>query len=145
MHYAGTIESTGQTTQARSSYLPSEVLWGHRFQPMVVYNKERQGYEVDYSRFNNTDLVDTPLCSARQLEQFYQLQQELGQSNQPDRGNYHIPCVQTISVITDNLLFFSHFVQHLSLLKILQYFASRLCFCLQAKICFFKQFRHRTK
>lgn len=81
----GTIESTGMTTQARSSYLPSEVLWGHRFQPMVVYNKERQGYEVDYSHFNNTDLVDTPLCSARQLEQFYQLQQELQQSNPPDR------------------------------------------------------------
>jgi potassium inwardly-rectifying channel subfamily J len=83
----GTIESTGQTTQARSSYLPSELLWGHRFQPRVVYNKERQGFEVDYSRFNNTDLVDTPLCSARQLEQFYQLQRELGQSVPADRGN----------------------------------------------------------
>lgn len=81
----GTIESTGQTTQARSSYLPSEVLWGHRFQPVVVYNKERQGYEVDYSHFNNTDLVDTPLCSARQLEHFYQMQQELGHSVPPDR------------------------------------------------------------
>jgi len=89
LYYAGTIESTGQTTQARSSYLPNEVLWGHRFQPMVVYNKERQGYEVDYSRFNNTDLVDTPLCSARDLEHFYQLQQELGQSAPPDPGNIH--------------------------------------------------------
>jgi potassium inwardly-rectifying channel subfamily J len=81
----GTIESTGQTTQARSSYLPSEVLWGHRFKPMVMYNKERQGYEVDYSRFNNVDCVDTPLCSARQLEQLYQLRQDLRQSNPPDR------------------------------------------------------------
>ncbi|XP_021935584.1 G protein-activated inward rectifier potassium channel 3-like isoform X2 [Zootermopsis nevadensis] len=80
----GTIESTGQTTQARSSYLPNEVLWGHRFQPMLVYNKERQGYEVDYSRFNNTDLVDTPLCSARDLEHFYQLQQDLEQSASPN-------------------------------------------------------------
>lgn len=87
LYYSGTIESTGQTTQARSSYLPSEVLWGHRFQPMVVYNKERQGYEVDYSRFNNTDLVDTPLCSAKQLEQFYQMQQELGQPIPLDRGS----------------------------------------------------------
>lgn len=26
----GTIESTGQTTQARSSYVTSEILWGHR-------------------------------------------------------------------------------------------------------------------
>ncbi|XP_018055990.1 PREDICTED: ATP-sensitive inward rectifier potassium channel 12-like isoform X9 [Atta colombica] len=30
----GTIESTGQTTQARSSYLPQEILWGHRFDPI---------------------------------------------------------------------------------------------------------------
>jgi potassium inwardly-rectifying channel subfamily J len=87
LYFSGTIESTGQTTQARSSYLPNEVLWGHRFQPMVMYNKERQGYEVDYSRFNNTDLVDTPLCSARDLERFYQLQQDLGQSSPPDPGD----------------------------------------------------------
>ncbi|CAB0005852.1 unnamed protein product, partial [Nesidiocoris tenuis] len=29
----GTTESTGQTTQARTSYVASEILWGHRFQP----------------------------------------------------------------------------------------------------------------
>lgn len=29
--FAGVIESTGMTTQARSSYLPNEILWGHRF------------------------------------------------------------------------------------------------------------------
>lgn len=71
----GTIESTGQTTQARSSYLPSEILWGHRFEPMVAYNKERQAYEVNYSLFNNTRIVDTPLCSARDLAEFYRLQE----------------------------------------------------------------------
>jgi potassium inwardly-rectifying channel subfamily J len=87
LHYAGNIESTGQATQARSSYLPSEVLWGHRFQSVVVYNKEQQGYEVDYSHFDRTDPVDTPLCSARQLKQIYQMQQQLEQSIQPDRGN----------------------------------------------------------
>lgn len=26
----GTVESTGQSSQARTSYLPSEILWGHR-------------------------------------------------------------------------------------------------------------------
>nr|CAD7397483.1 unnamed protein product [Timema cristinae] len=72
----GTIESTGQTTQARSSYLPNEILWGHRFEAVVEYNKERSGYEVDYSRFNNTQLVDTPLCSARDLEEFYRAQDD---------------------------------------------------------------------
>lgn len=67
----GTIESTGQTTQARSSYLPQEILWGHRFDPMVSYSKERQGYEVDYSLFNSTTQVDTPLCSGKELAEFY--------------------------------------------------------------------------
>ncbi|KAF4522498.1 hypothetical protein B566_EDAN002583 [Ephemera danica] len=73
----GCIESTGQTTQARSSYLPAEVLWGHRFQSLVSFSKERGGYEVDYSLFNNTYEVETPLCSARDLEQFNRIQEEL--------------------------------------------------------------------
>ncbi|XP_026317472.1 G protein-activated inward rectifier potassium channel 3-like isoform X2 [Hyposmocoma kahamanoa] len=67
----GTIESTGQTTQARSSYTNSEIMWGHRFVPLVTYNRERQGYEVDYSKFEETTQVDTPLCSAKELDEFY--------------------------------------------------------------------------
>ncbi|XP_050345949.1 G protein-activated inward rectifier potassium channel 3-like isoform X2 [Nymphalis io] len=73
----GTIESTGQTTQARSSYTTSEIMWGHRFVPLVSYNRERQGYEVDYSKFEETTQVDTPLCSAKELDEFY--------GNQADR------------------------------------------------------------
>ncbi|CAK1596288.1 unnamed protein product [Parnassius mnemosyne] len=85
----GTIESTGQTTQARSSYTTSEIMWGHRFVPLVSYNRERQGYEVDYSKFDETVQVDTPLCSAKELDEFY--------GNQADRrsigfiGNAPIP------------------------------------------------------
>ncbi|XP_011341259.1 uncharacterized protein LOC105281618 isoform X3 [Ooceraea biroi] len=73
----GTVESTGQTTQARSSYLSQEILWGHRFDSMVSYSKERQGYEVDYSLFNSTTQVDTPLCSGRELAEFYRVQDDL--------------------------------------------------------------------
>ncbi|XP_026317812.1 G protein-activated inward rectifier potassium channel 3-like isoform X2 [Hyposmocoma kahamanoa] len=65
----GVIESTGMTTQARSSFLPSEVLWGHRFETMVTFRKDTGEYEVDYTRFNNTYEVDTPLCSAKQLDE----------------------------------------------------------------------------
>lgn len=72
----GTIESTGQSTQARSSYIANEVLWGHRFDPMVSYNKEQQGYEVDYSKFNETTQVDTPLCSGKELTEFYKVQED---------------------------------------------------------------------
>ncbi|CAH1181200.1 unnamed protein product [Phyllotreta striolata] len=65
----GVIESTGMTTQARSSYLPSEILWGHRFQSLITFKKDSGEYEVDYALFNNTVEVDTPLCSARELDE----------------------------------------------------------------------------
>ncbi|XP_049869048.1 G protein-activated inward rectifier potassium channel 3-like isoform X2 [Pectinophora gossypiella] len=65
----GVIESTGMTTQARSSFLPSEILWGHRFETMVSFRKDTGEYEVDYTCFNNTYEVDTPLCSAKQLDE----------------------------------------------------------------------------
>lgn len=57
------------TTQARSSYLPSEILWGHRFENIIHFRKETGEYEVNYTLFNNTYEVDTPLCSALQLNQ----------------------------------------------------------------------------
>ncbi|KAH8356378.1 hypothetical protein KR084_009173 [Drosophila pseudotakahashii] len=71
----GTVESTGQSTQARSSYINTEILWGHRFDPVVLYNKDLQAYEIDYGRFNETTQVDTPLCSARELNEIYKIQE----------------------------------------------------------------------
>lgn len=59
------------TTQARSSYLPNEILWGHRFEPMVSFKKEQGEYEVDYSLFNKTREVDTPLCSSQALDAMF--------------------------------------------------------------------------
>lgn len=74
----GVIESTGMTTQARSSYLPNEILWGHRFANLVSFKKETGEHEVDYSQFNNTYEVDTPLCSAYSLDQLLSGQQSSG-------------------------------------------------------------------
>ncbi|XP_053608110.1 G protein-activated inward rectifier potassium channel 3-like isoform X1 [Plodia interpunctella] len=96
----GTIESTGQTTQARSSYTTSEIMWGHRFMPLVTYNRERQGYEVDYSKFEETTQVDTPLCSAKELDEFY--------GSQTDRRS--IGYVETVSPIpADDIIIRSSF------------------------------------
>lgn len=75
----GTIESTGQATQARSSFLPHEILWGHKFAEAVDYNKELQAYEINHSKFNTTIMVETPLCSAAELAGYF------GQS-----GKYYI-------------------------------------------------------
>lgn len=61
----GTVESTGQSIQVRSSYLPSEVKWGYRFEPIVSthgYARYAQTI-IDYNKFNRVTPVDTPRCS----------------------------------------------------------------------------------
>ncbi|KAM4721209.1 ATP-sensitive inward rectifier potassium channel 11 [Rhinophrynus dorsalis] len=63
----GVVETTGITTQARTSYLADEILWGHRFVPIVA--EEDGKYSVDYSKFGNTIKVPTPNCTAKQLEE----------------------------------------------------------------------------
>uniref|UniRef100_A0A3B4H936 Inward rectifier potassium channel 4-like n=1 Tax=Pundamilia nyererei TaxID=303518 RepID=A0A3B4H936_9CICH len=59
----GMVEATAMTTQARSSYLAKEILWGHRFEPVVFEKGDR--YHVDYSRFHKTyEVPSTPICSS---------------------------------------------------------------------------------
>lgn len=36
----GMVEATAMTTQCRSSYVASEILWGHRFEPVLFQRKE---------------------------------------------------------------------------------------------------------
>ncbi|XP_076861770.1 ATP-sensitive inward rectifier potassium channel 11 [Brachyhypopomus gauderio] len=63
----GVVETTGITTQARTSYVSEEILWGQRFVPTV--SEEEGMYAVDYSKFGNTIKVPTPCCSARKLDE----------------------------------------------------------------------------
>ncbi|XP_039647273.1 ATP-sensitive inward rectifier potassium channel 8 isoform X2 [Perca fluviatilis] len=63
----GVVETTGITTQARTSYVSDEIQWGHRFVPIVT--EEEGVYSVDYSKFGNTVKVTTPRCSARELDE----------------------------------------------------------------------------
>lgn len=85
----GVIESTGMTTQARSSYLPSEILWGHRFEHIITFRKETGEYEVNYSLFNNTYEVDTPLCSAADLDQLRAIHRAKGERMSTGAFPYH--------------------------------------------------------
>ncbi|GAB0097977.1 G protein-activated inward rectifier potassium channel 3 [Sergentomyia squamirostris] len=75
----GTIESTGQSTQARSSYLNSEILWGYRFQEIVSFSQESRLYEIDYSKFNEVIPMETPFPSptSTHLEEVYQVPSEI--------------------------------------------------------------------
>ncbi|KAI4807413.1 hypothetical protein KUCAC02_027220 [Chaenocephalus aceratus] len=61
----GMVEATAMTTQARSSYLASEVLWGHRFEPVLF--EEKNVYKVDYSpHFHKTyEVPSTPRCKCQ--------------------------------------------------------------------------------
>ncbi|XP_038567234.1 ATP-sensitive inward rectifier potassium channel 14 [Micropterus salmoides] len=62
----GMVEATAMTTQCRSSYLASEILWGHRFEPVLFERKDC--YQVDYSFFHRTyEIPTTPSCSAKEL------------------------------------------------------------------------------
>ncbi|XP_071768898.2 ATP-sensitive inward rectifier potassium channel 14 [Centroberyx gerrardi] len=62
----GMVEATAMTTQCRSSYLASEILWGHRFEPVLFEKKDC--YQVDYSLFHRTyEIPSTPSCSAKEL------------------------------------------------------------------------------
>ena len=53
----GSSHSTGQTTQARTSYLPHEVIWSHRFENIIHYDHLEKLYYADYENFDATYLV----------------------------------------------------------------------------------------
>ncbi|XP_072129085.1 ATP-sensitive inward rectifier potassium channel 11-like [Mobula birostris] len=76
----GVVETTGITTQVRTSYLPEEILWGHRFVPIVTEEEGR--YAVDYSKFGNTVKTNMPLYSAMARER-------QGRSERRDNGPKH--------------------------------------------------------
>ena len=64
----GTIEATGMTAQLRTSYLPSEILWGYHLSPLVTYQKENGYYNIDYTQFHSTiPVLSMPECSAKKL------------------------------------------------------------------------------
>ncbi|GIY26397.1 ATP-sensitive inward rectifier potassium channel 12 [Caerostris darwini] len=79
----GTIESTGQSIQARSSYIGTEILWGHRFDQVVSFRKETGEYLVNYSKFNATNEVQTPLCSARDFYEYQKMLSEVTKVTPP--------------------------------------------------------------
>uniref|UniRef100_A0A182QZ05 Uncharacterized protein n=1 Tax=Anopheles farauti TaxID=69004 RepID=A0A182QZ05_9DIPT len=65
----GGTMTTGQSTQTRTSYLPVEIRWGHRFQNIIEYDPKRECYVAENEQLDLLEEVDTPLCSARQLEE----------------------------------------------------------------------------
>lgn len=64
----GIVEATGLTTQAKSSYMPHEILWGHRFRNVTSMKSKTGERVVDYSLFHETVYFPTSPLSAQQLD-----------------------------------------------------------------------------
>jgi len=55
------------TTQVRTSYLPSEILWSYHLAPLMTYQKENGQYKIDYTQFQHVIPLNTmPSWSAKQ-------------------------------------------------------------------------------
>jgi hypothetical protein len=54
----GNLGSTGAATQVFKSYLPTDILWNHIFQPMMSYSEAKQKIEIDFALFNSTKRIN---------------------------------------------------------------------------------------
>ncbi|XP_058451523.1 ATP-sensitive inward rectifier potassium channel 11-like [Malaya genurostris] len=66
---SGGTMTTGQVNEARTSYLPGEIYWGHRFINIIHYDRTHDHYVARNELMDSIEPVDTPLCSARRLEE----------------------------------------------------------------------------
>ncbi|GMR31883.1 hypothetical protein PMAYCL1PPCAC_02078, partial [Pristionchus mayeri] len=57
MTVEGIVEATGMTFQARTSFLPEEIVWNHKFVPIVILNEKKKKYEIQYDLFDATEKV----------------------------------------------------------------------------------------
>jgi potassium inwardly-rectifying channel subfamily J len=65
----GISKHTAQMTQARTSYLSREIMWGHRFTNVVSYDKEMGTYLTHVDELDSMEQIDTALCSAKRLDE----------------------------------------------------------------------------
>lgn len=64
----GIVESTGMNTQAKTSYLPDEILWGYDFVNLMSedqFDNTTGKFWVNFERHDEVISVELPNCSAR--------------------------------------------------------------------------------
>ncbi len=54
--------------QAKSSYLPNEVLWGYRFVNLLNFKHSASEYKIDYSAFNAVYKVNMDARSQKERD-----------------------------------------------------------------------------
>ena len=53
----GISKATGQMTQARTSYLSREIMWGHRFLNIITYDKTNENYIAHIDKLDEIQQV----------------------------------------------------------------------------------------
>ena len=66
----GTIETTGEFCQVRTSYTPREFLWGHRFDRIEEFDAGNGRWEIDFAAFNDVVYTSNIRHSAREISSF---------------------------------------------------------------------------
>ena len=72
----GIVESTGMNMQAKTSYLPDEILWGYDFASLITeeqFDNETGKYWVDFSKNDEVIKIDLPEISARDQDDSWPL------------------------------------------------------------------------
>lgn len=65
----GTVPTTGNTTQALTSYRPNEIFWGQRFKPVSLGAVQDRSNSIDLMTIHDTYRENvTPHCSAEDFE-----------------------------------------------------------------------------
>lgn len=67
----GTIESTGEICQARTSYSSKDIQWGCRFSNLMDFDLETGQWRADFALFNQVDPSPTPKCSGKESAVIY--------------------------------------------------------------------------
>ncbi|XP_053554288.1 G protein-activated inward rectifier potassium channel 1 [Bombina bombina] len=99
----GIVETTGMTCQARTSYTEDEVLWGHRFFPVI--SLEEGFFKVDYSQFHATFEVPTAPYSVKEQEEMLLISSPLiapAVSNNKERNN-SVDCLDSLDDISTKM------------------------------------------
>ncbi|XP_036277505.1 G protein-activated inward rectifier potassium channel 1 isoform X1 [Pipistrellus kuhlii] len=99
----GIVETTGMTCQARTSYTEDEVLWGHRFFPVI--SLEEGFFKVDYSQFHATFEVPTTPYSVKDQEEMLLMSSPLiapAITNSKERHN-SVDCLDGLDDISTKL------------------------------------------
>ncbi|XP_048763674.1 inward rectifier potassium channel 2-like [Ostrea edulis] len=69
----GIVSTTSINLQTQTSYMPWDILWGHRFNTMAKKYNSHDSLVVDFANFNRTHTVAMSDCSAYQVHVFRKL------------------------------------------------------------------------